>query len=379
MSRMSRRAFSELRHTRREYLFATVPTDFLLLKQPGKYEERCVNWPQLIASFQSLPTVEDMADVDKLSSFSKSDPPGFKLFQWVLNSCRGHLMPVPEHARFTEIGASQQFCLCSTTAEREHQFKLLKSGSGSCYLWHGSPSCNWHAIVREGLKNCSHTPLMSTGAAYGAGIYLAGNSSVSSAYSSSWNSSYCTSQVYSNSVWKAGVSCIALCEVANSALRNHMADIYTVANEEAVIIRYIFILDSSFGTRHAAKKVGAELAPFIGQLESDQTSLFKISEELKQQLTSVELIERSRAEKRKLEMPASTSSDEEENDFCYSSGDDAIIEDSKANPSTQPIRSDLEDRFTGRISGDSVQLRLMKELRSLSQSNTRSEGFEVES
>ncbi len=41
---------------------------------------------------------------------------------------------------------------------------------------------NWHSILRIGLRNYSNTPLMSAGAAYGPGIYLAPNSNVSIGY-----------------------------------------------------------------------------------------------------------------------------------------------------------------------------------------------------
>ena len=41
---------------------------------------------------------------------------------------------------------------------------------------------NWHSILRTGLKNASGTALMSAGAAYGAGIYLATDSMISAGH-----------------------------------------------------------------------------------------------------------------------------------------------------------------------------------------------------
>lgn len=39
------------------------------------------------------------------------------------------------------------------------------------YLFHGSPIGNWHSIIRNGIKNMSGTPFMSTGQALGPGVY----------------------------------------------------------------------------------------------------------------------------------------------------------------------------------------------------------------
>ena len=274
-------------------------------------------------------------------------------------------MPVPEHARFAKMETVHQFCLCSTTAEREHRFRLLKSESGSRYLWHGSPFFNWHAILRESLKNCSNTPLMSSGASYGPGIYLASDSSTSSGYIGT------SPLAYLNSTWKAGVNCMALCEVANSALRSH-SRLHTVANAEAVIIRYIFILEPGVAKNLSANEVGAAFEPFINQLESEQKFLYQTSTELKDRWENQEEIERLAASKSRTDMAASVSSDEGGDDFCYSSGDDGAIIESPE----QPTRLQLEGRFK-RVDGSSVHLRLMKELRALSKIDTRSEGFEV--
>jgi poly [ADP-ribose] polymerase 6/8 len=40
----------------------------------------------------------------------------------------------------------------------------------------GSGIENWHSILRNGLVNASNTKLMTTGAAYGPGIYAASDS-----------------------------------------------------------------------------------------------------------------------------------------------------------------------------------------------------------
>ncbi len=58
--------------------------------------------------------------------------------------------------------------------DKEESFNKLSEGKIT-YLFHGSNWCNWYSIMRNGLKNCSKTKLMTAGAAYGPGIYLSDN------------------------------------------------------------------------------------------------------------------------------------------------------------------------------------------------------------
>ena len=43
----------------------------------------------------------------------------------------------------------------SSTPEHEKRFQQLKAQYGSAYFFHGSPLCNWHSIMRNGLRNKS--------------------------------------------------------------------------------------------------------------------------------------------------------------------------------------------------------------------------------
>jgi hypothetical protein len=55
-------------------------------------------------------------------------------------------------------------------------------GKGHFFAFHGSDTCNWHSILRTGLKNMSNTKFMTSGAAYGSGIYMATDSGTSLGY-----------------------------------------------------------------------------------------------------------------------------------------------------------------------------------------------------
>jgi hypothetical protein len=73
---------------------------------------------------------------------------------------------------------------------------------------------NWHSILRTGLKNMSGSKYQANGAAYGAGIYLAADSSTSLGYcrqSAGWNKSMFGPQII----------VLSLCESTDSHTRTH--------------------------------------------------------------------------------------------------------------------------------------------------------------
>lgn len=45
----------------------------------------------------------------------------------------------------------------SSTPEKEKKFQELKKKHGSIFAFHGSALCNWHNILRNGLKNMSNS------------------------------------------------------------------------------------------------------------------------------------------------------------------------------------------------------------------------------
>ena len=70
-----------------------------------------------------------------------------------------------------------------TDPERQARFDALAREHGSKFVWHGSRKENWHAILRNGLRNASGTKLQLNGAAHGQGIYLSSSAQMSAGYS----------------------------------------------------------------------------------------------------------------------------------------------------------------------------------------------------
>eukprot|EP00659_Diplonema_papillatum_P014075 gene14075-21544_t len=181
--------------------------------------------------------------VDMLNA---AHPLSYPLLRWILSSNRSHLMRLPKRHLLPGLG-DHQYVLCSSSPEKEKIFRARRAkmrkkhgGSGSFWGWHGSPSGNWHAILRLGLRNYSNTHMMSSGAVHGAGIYLAGDLSTALGYKggpmAGWNNSkaYCR------------FTALALCEIVderreeNSGVRD-CGRIYVVRDEALVSTRFLFL------------------------------------------------------------------------------------------------------------------------------------------
>jgi ubiquitin-protein ligase len=109
-------------------------------------------------------------------------------------------------------------------SDKEDEFNQIKCTTKS-YLFHGSRWCNWYSILRNGLKNCSKTKLMTTGAAYGNGIYLASDVNTSFSYGRSGN------QI-----------AIGVFEICDKDKYIKTQGIYVVTDEKVLIQRYLLIV-----------------------------------------------------------------------------------------------------------------------------------------
>jgi hypothetical protein len=95
-----------------------------------------------------------------------------------------------------DIVKHNQNSLHSTVTEFEFQYSYLDNYKKNIkyqnrwYLFHGSPLGNWHSILRSGIKNMSGTRFMTTGQAYGPGVYATNDIRIASGYGISTSGSY---------------------------------------------------------------------------------------------------------------------------------------------------------------------------------------------
>ena len=99
---------------------------------------------------------------------------------------------------------------------------------------------NWHGILRYGLKNASHTKLMTAGASHGAGIYLAPQGSLSLTYSMKRRRPATAEGNLNTFLSSADLAVLALCEVAKVPSLTKHGSIWVAPEEESVVTRFLF-------------------------------------------------------------------------------------------------------------------------------------------
>jgi ubiquitin-protein ligase len=150
----------------------------------------------------------------------------YKLIRFIILSCKVDI--VKDHNIHKEKKDISIYRILHAS-DIDSAFMENAKKSKSCYLFHGSGWHNWHSILRNGLKNCSQTALMTTGAAYGNGIYLSDDLNVSIHYG--------------NSNKKVAVGVFEVIGEKTSYQRT--TGIYVVADEKLLLQRYLIMMDSA--------------------------------------------------------------------------------------------------------------------------------------
>lgn len=127
--------------------------------------------------------------------------------------------------RETDIWEKSDIIVFAVTHDSELEDRFNKV-EHTTYLYHGSPSYNWHSILRNGLKNYSGSGKMTNGAVYGPGIYLSDSSSLSLGYSNRSCGNF---------------NVIAIAQVIDAPTYNKKNKIYVVPDESKVLIKYLVL------------------------------------------------------------------------------------------------------------------------------------------
>ncbi|KAJ5076731.1 poly adp-ribose polymerase family member parp [Anaeramoeba ignava] len=247
---------------RNAMIFDPFPTDFM-------ENDKC-DYSELVKAFNSLPSVEEMSkysnDERDLRAFLETSchKNSYRLLRWLITSNRAHLIKIPVFAKIKDFKSDSQFLLLSGPPQKEAKFQNLKKQYPSVFAFHGSPTENWHSILRKGLKNMSNTRFMLHAAAMGAGIYLAEQPSVSLSFGrrgNGWPKSRFAGKDF---------NCIAICEIIKSPEVKDPRPYYVIANEDLVMTRcFILNLQESSVNRDELSKQVISLYENLGK-KSDQ-------------------------------------------------------------------------------------------------------------
>lgn len=212
----------------------------------------------LLAVLPPLSALKDFVAAKTLrASLEAIHPLLFRLFQWIIATNRCHIVLLPEEDRLKSLNTPWQFVLKSSAPEKEARFLALKEeNKGSFFAFHGSPTGNWHSILRQGLRNKNYRT------AYGPGIYFAEDLSTSVGYASANNAGWQHSEYF-----KGSLMCVAFVEIVEYGSQqeckgkvhrikcncNKNSPYYRVEDEDMLTTRFFFVFDRPSGTGHKAK------------------------------------------------------------------------------------------------------------------------------
>jgi ubiquitin-protein ligase len=219
-----------------------LKTAFQAIPEPLLIKERCHDEASLIEMILS-------AGGTKMT---------YKLLRYIIATNRLNLVKLEGEDKVSTINATVvQYLVTNHSAEAEAYFEGEKAKSGSFFAFHGSAPENWYSIVRNGIRNLSNTHMMTTGAAYGSGVYAASIMSTSLGYCNTRGS---TGPVWSHSLFGASnYHIMAIIEVINKGY-DKGSGIYVIDNDRNLMIRYLLLIPMSLGfdTNIAANSLGLD-------------------------------------------------------------------------------------------------------------------------
>lgn len=167
----------------------------------------------------------------------------YGLLQWIVSSCPAHVVCLQGKDRIVSMGTSYQYLMRCSSPEHDRVFDAAKQTHGSIFAFHGSPIENWHAILRNGVKNCSGTSLQLNGASYGAGVYVSPTASMSLKYSQIRSQSAVSSSAHGRDnefVSDKEIRLLALCEIVDDGNCSKSGDVWVVRNDKHIVTRFLF-------------------------------------------------------------------------------------------------------------------------------------------
>jgi hypothetical protein len=161
------------------------------------------------------------------------------LVTWLCYAFSGFMVSAPDRLRIPSMPGTMQFLVLNSGLEREKAFTTAASGAGlaSGPVFHGTNASRLLPILIDGLKVMSGGPGQIHGSAIGSGIYCGDDPGTSWGYSG---------QIGQN--WKGstigGLKIMLGCELAGytAAVNN----IHVVNPQERVLVRYVFLLPTTF-------------------------------------------------------------------------------------------------------------------------------------
>ena len=218
--------------TRRDGVMEPFPPSFCMPDGIKEYDK-------MLSVLSMLPSIPDMlacGNIDKM--LDEIHPELSYLLRWIIFSNRTYIKLGKTEELPDELRAHKpRFCfhIVSNPPEVQEQFGTAKEIYGVKTTYHGSALHNWYSILRNGLKNYSHTPLMTHAAVYGKGIYMSPEPIVAMHYTSAGSA-------WDKSMLSKHFRCLLVCEVIDHDVSiNRAGSIWVAKNEDYVSAKYLAV------------------------------------------------------------------------------------------------------------------------------------------
>lgn len=194
--------FQAILSNRNNNIFEPFPPHFLLDKEIGKKMQKTRGEMSKLKGenydkFKDFKKLQELAKIkvksllsDEINELDDSQLCNlwsldmYMLVRFIITSCKTDInydTNVTEGVQDIDVDSFKIYRLLHPSIV-EDDFNKRKGDKNTYYLFHGSRSENWYSIIRNGLKNCSKTELMTCGAAYGNGIYFSDDGNFSYSY-----------------------------------------------------------------------------------------------------------------------------------------------------------------------------------------------------
>lgn len=184
---------------------------------------------------------------------------------WALLSYRGFLVSATVLQRVPSFGRNQ-FLLANAAPDLEIAFSrhLSTPSPISQVVFHGTSLDRLHAILCQGLRVLSGSPLMRNAAVFGPGIYVADEPRVAWDYATTTTGGWKSSSLKDKRL-------LLGCELAGPKPKAARAGVYVITDATRLIVRYVFLLESAAGAAAmpAAKDVRIPMESMFKSLRSD--------------------------------------------------------------------------------------------------------------
>ena len=197
-----------------------------------------------------------------LTWYSSTPDQLWQVLLWACNGNRGFLTAAVNQFRIPSFG-THQFLLANTSPELEMAFAAHIQTPHSPFgiLFHGTSLERLHAILCQGLRVLSHTPLQRNGVAFGSGVYTADEPATSLRYA---QAAPCGSGWKHSAFSKHRV--LLGCEFAGKKPGKN--GIHVITDPTRLMLRYVFMLDPDTTSVPKAKDVAPAMQSVFASLRS---------------------------------------------------------------------------------------------------------------